>query len=158
MTRPSKRYGFSLMEVILATAILLGSVVVLVELAGIGRHHAQSAQQRAIGQLLCQNKMNEMLAGVAPLESVQAEPLEMAVSDGAAAFTEEVTTGPSWWYSVELTSTSMPALSAVRIVVWQAVDADDEPRNVFSLVRWVRSSSEGQGEDLMGPAFGLPGS
>ena len=33
--------GFSLIEVILATAILLGSVVVLGELAGMGRRQAQ---------------------------------------------------------------------------------------------------------------------
>ena len=41
MTR-SRRHGFSLLEVLLATSILIGSAIVLVELVTIGNRHAST--------------------------------------------------------------------------------------------------------------------
>ena len=78
----TNRSGFSLMEVLLATAILLGSVIVLGELAGIGRQNANSAEELATAQRLCQNKLNEILAGLTSLEPVEAETLATAIRIG----------------------------------------------------------------------------
>ncbi len=59
-----RRRGFSLLEVLLATGILIGSSIVLMELATIGMQHAASARDRSHAQLICQTKLNEIVAGV----------------------------------------------------------------------------------------------
>lgn len=48
------REGFSLLEVVLATAVLLGCVIVLSHIAFVGRSHMESADQLSIAQLACQ--------------------------------------------------------------------------------------------------------
>ncbi len=69
------RTGFSLIEVILATAILMGSVIVLARLAGMGREQAHKAALQTTAQQLCENKMNELLLALQPLEQVDNQPL-----------------------------------------------------------------------------------
>lgn len=75
ISRSSSRSGFSLIEVILATAILMGSVVVLARLVGMGRDQASKAAIQTKSQQLCENTMNELLLGLRPLEPVDSEPL-----------------------------------------------------------------------------------
>ncbi len=53
----------------LATSILLACLIVLGELASVGRRHARDAEQLTAAQLLCRSRLNEILAGAAPLES-----------------------------------------------------------------------------------------
>ena len=60
---PARRSGFSLLEVIMATAILLGCLIVLGDLAAVGRRHARDAEDLTTAQWLCQTKLNEILAG-----------------------------------------------------------------------------------------------
>src|SRR5262245_33078232 len=48
------RAGFSLMEVLMATSMLLASVIVLGELAGIGRRNASAARELATAEILCE--------------------------------------------------------------------------------------------------------
>ena len=66
-TSQHSRSGFSLMEVLLSTAILMGSVVVLGELAGIGRRQAQRGRELSEAQQRCETLMNEVLLGLTPL-------------------------------------------------------------------------------------------
>ncbi len=85
-TASAIRAGFSLMEVILATAILLGSVIVLGELAGMGRRQSLRGRDLAEAQQLCEMTLNEILAGLRPLEPQEQEPLlfEQPLSTAAA--------------------------------------------------------------------------
>ena len=53
----------------LATSILLACLIVLGELASVGRRHARDAEQLTAAQLVCRSRLNEILAGAAPLES-----------------------------------------------------------------------------------------
>ena len=69
------RRGFSLIEVIMATAILMGSAVVLSRLVGLGRTHAQNTEKLAEAQRLCENTLNEILLGIRPLSPVESAPL-----------------------------------------------------------------------------------
>ena len=62
------RRGFSLLEVLLASSILLGCVIVLGHLAYLGRRNARAALDSSTAQILCESKMGELLAGIAPLE------------------------------------------------------------------------------------------
>lgn len=119
---PRPRSGFSLLEVLLATGILVGCLVVLSELANIGRIHASVAQDGAVAARICQTKLNEILAGVAPVASVHEEPVEDT---------------PGWWYSVEVESPRQPGVVALRVTVGMDENSSGRPVE-FSLVRWVR--------------------
>ena len=116
------RHGFSLMEVILATALLMGCVVVLTELATIGRHHIQKAEKLAAAELICESALNEILTGAAGVEAMQRQPV-----DGS----------PGWIISVDLLPLDKrPGLAALEICVAEDVP-EDEKCTEFTLVRWI---------------------
>jgi len=116
------RRGFSLFEVILATAMLLGSVIVLSELANVGRRHATQAEDVATAQRLCQNKLNELLSGWLAVSAVENEPIE-----------EE----PGWLYTVVVEPLGRSGLAALTVTVARDT-GDPEHAPQFALCRWVR--------------------
>ncbi len=115
------RRGFSLIEVLVASTILLLSAVVLAELAAVGMSHARAAHEMATAQMLCQSKMNEFLAGVAHPQSVEDEPFEGV---------------PGWLYSVEMESAGRFGLAQVRVTVGPEVEEGQTARR-FSMTRWM---------------------
>ncbi|MGQ9574186.1 MAG: type IV pilus modification PilV family protein [Thermoguttaceae bacterium] len=117
-----RRHGFSLLEVLLAMGILLGSLVVLADLAGIGRAHIRSAEDFGTAVRICQTRVDELLAGLRPLEPVDAEPVA-----------EE----PGWLCSVEVEPLRQPGLLAVRVTAFQEKTVSGQPAQL-TLVRWVR--------------------
>jgi len=149
MNHRHRRAGFSLMEVLLATAILLGSVLVLMELASIGRYYVQSVAARSTAQMLCQSKLDELLAGVQPLEAVE----DRAIEDR-----------PDWIYSVEVEPVTRLPLVAVRVTVTEqflegsSAAVRGRPRT-FSLVRWIsaqgRAAAAGEAPPNVGAGADL---
>jgi Tfp pilus assembly protein PilV len=118
----SRRHGFSLLEVLLATSILIGSAIVLVELVTIGNRHASNARELSKSQLMCESKLNEILAHAAPVAQVRPMPSEQ---------------DPHWVVWVDLIPTTHEGLVALE------VNAAYEPtpkkqRSRCTLVRWVR--------------------
>src|SRR5947209_7590192 len=79
-SRFSKRRGFSLLEVVVATAIFLLGLI------AIGGDRAVEVQQQSQAIQLCQSKMAEVIAGVVPLGS-----------QGETPFDEE----PDWSWSID---------------------------------------------------------
>jgi prepilin-type N-terminal cleavage/methylation domain-containing protein len=120
------RAGFSLMEMLVATAILLASLGLLSQLAAVGRDHAQSAEGQANAQRICQNTLNEMLAGAAPIEPVTDEPLW-----------DE----PGWNYSVAAETLesplSEPPLAILRVTVTEQLEGPRRGEQ-FTLWRIIR--------------------
>jgi hypothetical protein len=121
------------MEILMATSILLGSLIVLGQLAAVGRMHAEDAEGLTAAQLVCQTKLNEILAGLEPLRSVENEPVADA---------------PGWVYSVEIESVDRLGLASLRVAVSEEVAeledaAEDRRRERFALTRWVRSPDRG---------------
>ncbi len=116
------RRGFSLLEVLLATAMLIGATVVLMELASIGNRHAASARELTKSQLLCQSKLNEILCGQAPAESVRPTPVEG---------------DPKWVFWIDVTPAEQPGLVIVEVTTaFQPLERVQRYR--FRLVRWMR--------------------
>ena len=71
MTSTKKQTGFTLLEVILALAILAGALTVLGELARRSLHNAEVSRATSEAQLLCESKLAEMAAGVTPVSPVE---------------------------------------------------------------------------------------
>jgi hypothetical protein len=125
--KPASRGGFSLLEVLMATSILLGSVIVLNQLAEIGRKNAADAQDLSTAQLLCETRLNELLAGHEPIEPIDQEPIMEA---------------PGWVLSVDVSpieskeAQRADALAALRVTVAREALAG-KTSNGFTLVRWI---------------------
>ncbi len=126
----ARQRGFSLMEVMLATAMLLASLVVLGQMAGVGRHHAEDAESLTTAQLLCLARLNAILAGAEPAQS----QAETAVPDV-----------PGWTYEVAVQRQSQFDLVSVQVTVRpEAGEGGRRRGKSFSLVRWMHQPG---GED-----------
>jgi len=122
-----RRSGFSLLEVILALAILAGAVAVLGEVARHGLDTARIARDLTYAQLLCESKMAEIASGITPPDAVDRAPVE-TVSNA---------TQLSWVYSVETESTEVEGLLAVRVTVMPDVPEQTHPVRC-TMVRWIQ--------------------
>jgi type II secretion system protein I len=123
------RQGFSLLEVILALAILVGAIAVLGELVRLGTRSAAAARDLSAAQLLCESKMSEVAA---------AEALPEPVSD--ASFGSDFAAADEWVYSLGIDPLADAGLHRVTVTVIQ-VPADGERPIEFLLVRWLRDPS-----------------
>jgi type II secretion system protein I len=66
------RPGFSLMEVLIALAIFLVSLIALGQLLTISGERTYEVQQQSHAAQLCQSKLAEVISGVVPLSSTSA--------------------------------------------------------------------------------------
>ena len=114
--------GFTLLEVILALAILAGAVAVLGEIMAIAGRHGREAQAGVRAQLLASSVMDEILSGLVELTTVSNQPLES---------TDTV----PWVYSVNVGTTTITGLSAVEVIVEQDLEPQFSPVK-FTLKRW----------------------
>ena len=121
------RRAFSLLEVILALAILAGAVAVLGQLTRGGLENARLARDQTLAQLFCESKLAEIAAGLAPLESQQGTPFED--SDDPAVL--------DWTFTVEVNPAAQTGLLEVRVTVSQDASLQSQPVE-YTLVRWIR--------------------
>lgn len=123
-----RRSGFSLMEVLLASGILLACLVVLGQMATVGRQHAEDAESLTTAQLACQARLNEILVGAAPLASQTAEPIADM---------------PEWFCEVEVVPLDQFDLVSIRVTVSPDQADAEKPRRgkSFSLIRWMHAPS-----------------
>ena len=142
--RRRRQNGFSLMEVLLATSILLACFVVLGELAQVGRRHAEDVQELTTAQLICQSKLNEIVAGAASLSSSENTAVEGS---------------PGWVYSVDVEYQDTLDLVLVRVTVSGEVDEAEIPgrrrKKSFSLTRWMHSAAT-EGRTGIANGFSVP--
>jgi len=138
--------GFSLLEVIIATAILAASGMMLMSIFSMGDRHTQRADERTIAQMLCQSKLEELLADRSQLIPIQAEvirqypgwvssvALKPTQLEGFVQLTVSVTRipGMATGADLDLASTSSEEASSVTAV---AENVPDKP--TFQLVRWL---------------------
>ena len=131
------RPAFTLLEVILALAILAGSVAMLGEIIRSASRSAANAEAETRAQLLASTIMDEMVSGISEPSEMSREPLD--VED----------TVP-WIYSVSFERTEISDLTSVEVMVEQDLEKKFRPVK-YRLVRWLPrisiSSPEEQKED-----------
>lgn len=132
-SRSADRRGFSLLEVILATSILLGAIVVLGELARVGSRNVQAACAETEAERLAQSVLGGIIARGAAPEAVQAAPLEQS---------------PGWLQSVEVEALDRPGLVAVRVVISQDLPEEKKPIR-YTVVRWLRIVEPADGVEAL---------
>ena len=126
----AKRSGFSMLEMLLALAILGTSLAVLAQLADVGTSAAREARALAMARLACQTKLSELLLnsttmGQSPTAVVDA-PVDSFDSQSTLSFT----------YSVEVMPAPLDGMLAVRLSV-KALGGNDEVLATYALERWM---------------------
>lgn len=129
---PARRNGFTLMEVILALAILGGGLAILNEAIRIAQRCERMARDLRYAQMLCEEKMNEISSGM-----TSSDPAS-GVSFGDAY--------QGWLYSVETGGLDVPGLIAVSVTVTQDLPPEREPV-VYSMVRWLSDPATATSSD-----------
>ena len=125
MSLHRRQSGLTLLEVLLALAILGGALVMLAELNRLGMQAKAQAEGLTMAQLLCESKLAEITAGIVPPEGTLQQPLTDIGEDEVG-----------WLYSIEAQAAAEPGLLAVKVTVEQDPKTARRPVQ-FSLVRWV---------------------
>jgi general secretion pathway protein I len=125
LRRPSDRAntGFTLLEIILALAILAGSLAALGEVMRLADQTASMTEGETQAQILAASIMDELICGSRSLSAV----------DGAQLSTDS---DVPWVYSIATESTNLDQLISVRVSVEQQLDARLQPAR-FEIARWL---------------------
>ena len=86
--------GFTLYEIVLSLAILMGSLAVIADLVGSGGRAAIGMQRRTEALLLCQTKLARLVAGEIPLTTTEQASVEESPGDEQWLWNVQVTDGP----------------------------------------------------------------
>lgn len=128
----NKQAAFSLLEVILALAILGATLAVLSSIALTGTDAAAEAADLAAARLLCESKMAEQLL------NPEIPPVPMPPTSVGEFDTPDSATFSRFLYSVQILPAAMQGLLAVTVTVnTEELDSVGNPRVSFSLVRWM---------------------
>ncbi|MDZ4820548.1 MAG: prepilin-type N-terminal cleavage/methylation domain-containing protein [Planctomycetota bacterium] len=120
--RGRRKRGFTLLEVILALAILVGAIAVIGELVRNGLNSGTRSRELSRAALLCESTLAEVQAGLIP-----------PTSSTTGNFPDE----PGWTYSIDSAAGDVDGLLQVRITVTNTASYL-RPQTTCSLVRWMR--------------------
>ena len=129
-TASQSRDAFTLLEVVLALAILAGSVVALGQVIRLAVRAADETHHRTQAELLAASKLAEVTAGILPLDPVTDAPLDV---------------GREWTYSLSVQPTGVDGVVAVRVTVARKTGRAGQVEP-FSLVRWVLDEQAVRGD------------
>ena len=115
--------GFSLLEIILALAILAGSLAALGEVMRLADQNAAFARDETQAQILASSIMDELVSGARELMAINQAQVDYEMED-------------PWLYSVAIEQTGYVELVAVRVAVQEQVDERLQPAR-FELIRWL---------------------
>ena len=133
-----KRSGLSLMEVVIALALLVGSMAVLGQLIALGEKQAERSEALTDAQRIANNVLSEMLAEIEPIEPVEFQP---AAVDS------------KWLYSVDIEPVGSAGLLCLTVRVFErgleetienldpgGNELIEEKESTFHLTRWIDAS------------------
>jgi type II secretory pathway pseudopilin PulG len=120
-----------LLEILLALAILGGSLAILSRIVDTGMIAARESRDLAAARVLCQTKLAEVLLdtqmGISP----------QGVADAAFEIPFDSQSNSAFQYSIEVLPAPLDGLLSIEISV-ESMDADlGEARTRYSITRWV---------------------
>jgi general secretion pathway protein I len=118
------RRGLSLLEVLLALAILGGSLAAIGELMRIGARSAEASRDQTTAQLLGETVMSQIAAGLLPPQAVSSAQIDDPM------FQLE------WSYSIVIEQVDQQGLIAVWVTIQQSADVAARPV-AYTLARWM---------------------
>ena len=124
MIAKTKHAGLSLVEVVLAMAILAGSMVTLSQLVTLGLRAAAEARDLSRAQILAETVMSEIAIGTIPATSVN----RMAIDSE-----------PGWLVSITAGTTLQDGV--IQVIVVTELDSGRQNATRFELSRWMRDPS-----------------
>lgn len=121
-----KRDAFSLLEVLLALAILGTSLAAIGGFIRMGSQGAVNAREMTTAQLLCEGKLAEITAGILPAEVGGPWQFDLAEQAG-------------WVYYVDMQTLPQPGLVSLTVTVSQELPEGSMQRPLsFALTRWIQ--------------------
>lgn len=118
---PRATSGFTLLEVILALAILAGAVAAIGELVRVGVHNAEVARQLTRAEMLCES-ISDQIAGNA-----------IAATSTSGVQCED---DPRFLYSVSVDQANQSGLLSVQVTVVRDLPVEEHPVP-FKITRWM---------------------
>lgn len=129
-TSNHRRAGFTLLEVILAIAILLTSLAAIGQLVHNSFRNASRVRDLTRAQLIAESIMAQLNAGALSLDTVAEAPVE-DIDD---------TVEPGWLYSVDVIPLELDGLLSVEVTVTQDASLVAQPVR-FTLTQWMLDPS-----------------
>ena len=129
-TRYPSPAGFTLLEMLLALAILGTSLAILAQIADTGVSAAREARALATARMICQNKLSEELLNVAAGQT----PTPI-INSPAESYDSE--SSETYNYSVEVMPGQLEGMLNMRVTV-EAMGGDGTQRlAIYALDRWI---------------------
>lgn len=128
------RSAFSLLEVILALAVLAASLAMLGQLVGLGFRSARESQGLTEAQMIAETVMDEIALGLLPPDPVEDMNVSM-LSDLTSMIPPQ---DSPWVYSIDWEPAPIDGLLMVVVSVRRADAQSAEQNDVFRIVRWMR--------------------
>lgn len=120
----SDRSGLSLLEVMLALAILGGALAAIGELMRIGARNAEIARDLTTAQLLCESTVAELQLGFLPIQSVGPMPVT------------DLQYQTEWMYTITVQPIDQEGLTSVVVRIEQTPEYFSRPVS-FTVTRWM---------------------
>ncbi|TWT66376.1 type II secretion system protein [Allorhodopirellula solitaria] len=140
MSLNQQRSGFSLLEMMLALAILGGSLGMLSTLAMKGADAAREAEHLAQARLIAQSRLATLLASEQQPASLPATPTAAVDSESTTAFE----------YQLDVGTAPMQGILTIRITVRALSPNGGDPIATYSITRWMIDPMLGLGEEELG--------
>ena len=127
---PRNRNAFSLLEMILALAILGTSLAILAQIAETGVSAAREARSLATARMICQHKLSELLLNIAGGQT----PTSI-IESPAESFDSEST--ETFLYSIEIMPGQLDGMLSIRVTVQALAGDGTEKLATYALDRWI---------------------
>ena len=126
------RRGLTLLEVLLAIAILGITAAILAQIIQLGTENALESQDSLQANLIAESQLAELAAAQQPLQPVN---WTNVVSQTASA--------KQWFYRLEVVPTSQPNIMSVTVYVGDEFVVNNTARPTAKLTRWFVDSTVG---------------
>ena len=128
--------GFTLLEVILALAILGVAMATLGHAVHMSHQQAERATMESDATLVAETVLAELLSGIRPLASVERELFGQASQDTQNGTAMTQAAWSQWYVSVNVQSGPLDGMVTVKIVV-EPSDQFDSGLAPVEIVRWA---------------------